>query len=127
MSDVVRRRALTKHRPAWSGELGDLQRVVSLVEQLGKQQIALLSITLPDIERRKRRFRPVQVQITEKTDSVTGSPPAIYSELDRRTARQIRIFSDFGNDNDVLEVLFKKDPKLGELTGGITISVKSTN
>jgi hypothetical protein len=127
MTDVVRRRGLTKRRPAWSGELGDLKRVVSLVEQLGKQRIAFLSLTLPDIERQKRRFKPVQIEITEKTDSVTGSPPAIYSELDRRTARQIRMFSDFGSNDEALEVLFKKDPKPGELTGGITISVKSTN
>jgi hypothetical protein len=95
MNDVVRRRKISDGNPAWSGELGDFQRVVSLVEKLAKQQIALLSLNIPDIERRTKHFKPVQVEISEATDSVTGSPPAIYSELDRRTARQIRVFFGF--------------------------------
>jgi hypothetical protein len=129
MTDVVRRRGLTKRRPAWSGELGDFQRVVSLVEKLANQRIAQLSEELSKIElwEKQKQVRPVQIEITEKTDSVTGAPPAIYSQLDRRTARQIRIFAEFANDDEALEVLFQKDLKRGELTGCITISVRSTN
>jgi hypothetical protein len=87
----------------------------------------VLRLTLSEAERRKRQFKPVQMEITEKTDSVTGSPPAIYDGLDRRTARQIRILSDFGNEDEALEVLLKKDPKPGDLTSGVTINVRSTD
>jgi hypothetical protein len=141
MSDVVRRRGLSAHRPAWSGELGDLQRLVSLVEQLANQRIDLLRDGFAsDLDRRnwlRGTIKPVLVEITEKTDSVTGPPPEIYSELDRRTVRQIRIFSEFNNDDEALEVILKKDAKSGELLkndaksgelhGGVVVAVKSTN
>jgi hypothetical protein len=138
MDDVIRRRGLTRSRRAWSGELGDLRRVVSLVEELANQRITQLLADFPEDEKSereswKKHVMAIQLEITEKTDSVTGSPPRIVDELDRRTARKIKIFAEFSNSDEKLEVIFQKDPKGGYLAspnsaiGSVAINVRSTN
>jgi hypothetical protein len=127
MTDLVRRSTLERTWKCWAGEIQDLRRVVSLVEDLATRRKSQALSELTDKndkyerEEWENRVHLVIVEIADGADSITGPSDEVFKELDRRTVMSIKISTDLPSREDKLNVSFKKKG----YRAGVDVEVKS--
>ena len=130
--EVVRRTSLTRKWKSWSGELQDLQRLISLVEQLAVQRMPETTIVTSgeqDPEGGNAQKKLVRVTIIDGTDSTNGPPKEVLGELDRRTVDIVQIRTSLPTGDDDLIVSLSKIDRRSEPFArmGVAVDIKSSN
>lgn len=126
-NEIVRQTKIERTWQAWSGELNDLQRLATLTGSLADARKAEVIAGNADNEQYWERREPLlKVKLIDGTDSVTGPAQEVFSELDRRTVKNVDIFGDFLYPEE-LKVELSNDIEESWRRWGVRLRIQSTN
>jgi hypothetical protein len=120
MADLRRKTQKGRFWEAWAGDLDDLRRVTRVADDLAKLRRKELDDSKPNRGWPEADTSHIALTIVDGPDEVTGSPEAVFDEIDRRTVYKVRLQTSWPAYEEKLLIEFER-----ERHGGIRLSVAS--
>jgi hypothetical protein len=129
-SPVVRRTKPERRWGSWCGELKDLRRLVTMMEELAEQRRAQMLAELADDDENERkrwanRNLLIKIELADGADSISGPSEAVLEELDRRTVKSVKISTNFPGYEEKISLVLQKGGSYDNY--GVRLDIESTN